>query len=229
MIKKEKEKKLAIRLRKKGLSYNEILKKVPAAKSTLSVWLQNIGIGKKQKQRLTLKRKLAQLKAQAACRKIRTDKEKAIITAAKKEVGTISRKNLWLIGTILYWAEGTKQKKNNVSQRVSFVNSDPKMVILFDKWLREICSWKKENLIYTLYIHRTANKEKDRKFWENLLKINIKKIYFKTHTPRTNRENINKNYHGLLRIDARRSTDLNRKIQGWILGINENLKIHIAR
>ena len=37
MIKKEIEKNKAIELRKNGLSYNEILKKIPAAKSTLSV------------------------------------------------------------------------------------------------------------------------------------------------------------------------------------------------
>ena len=225
MIKKEQEKKRAIELRKKGFSYNEILREVPIAKSTLSVWLKDIGIAKPQKQKLTLKRKQAQQKAQEACRKIRIEKESKIINAAKKEVGHISRKDLWLMGTIIYWAEGTKQKKNNVSQRVSFGNSDPNMVVLFDKWLREICNWNKKQLIYSISIHKTADKEKARKFWENILKIKIDRIYFKTHNPKTNRKNINEDYYGLLRIDARRSTDLNRKIWGWILGINENLKV----
>jgi len=45
--------KKAIELRKKGLSYSEILKCVPVAKSTLSLWLRSVGLSKKQRQRLT--------------------------------------------------------------------------------------------------------------------------------------------------------------------------------
>jgi len=46
MISKNKEKEIAVGLRKKGLSYNEILGLVPVSKSTLSVWLRSIGIAK---------------------------------------------------------------------------------------------------------------------------------------------------------------------------------------
>jgi len=225
MIKKTEEKQLVIELRKKGLTYNEILKEVPIAKSTLSVWLKGIGIAKSQTQRLTEKRKQAQIKASKACRDIRIVKEKDIIESAKKEIGEISKKELKLIGIILYWAEGSKQKKHNVSQRVSFGNYDPKMVLLFDRWLREICCLNTKDLVYCIYIHRTADQEKAKLFWEKLLKVRIEKIYFKNHSPKTNRRNIDDNYNGLLRIDVSRSTDLNRKINGWILGIIENLRI----
>lgn len=225
MIKKEKEKIEAVKLRKKGFSYNEILRCVPVAKSTLSEWLKDIGLAKKQKQKLTRKRKLAQQKAQKACKQARIYRENKIINAAKQEIKNLSKQDLWLIGTVLYWAEGTKQKQGNVSQRVSFGNSDPKMVVLFDKWLREICCAKKEDLIYSMYIHKTADKEKSKRLWESLLNTKIERIYFKNHKPKTNRKNIKENYHGLLRFDVRRSTDLNRKIRGWILGIITNLKI----
>ncbi len=225
MIKKEAEKQLAIQLRKQGLTYAEIMSKVDIAKSTLSVWLKDVGIAKPQTQRLTLQRKLAQIKASEACRSIRIKKENDIIGLAKKEIGNISQKELKLIGTILYWAEGSKQKKHNVSQRVSFGNYDPKMILLFDRWLREICYLKTDDLVYCIYIHRTADIERARLFWEKLLKVKIEKIYFKNHSPKTNRRNINEDYNGLLRIDVSRSTDLNRKINGWILGIIENLKI----
>lgn len=225
MIIKEKEKTVAVKLRRQGLSYSEILQKVPVAKSTLSVWLRNIGIAKEHKQRFTEKRKLAQLKAQEACREIRIKKETTIIASAKKEVGTISKRELWIIGTVLYWAEGTKQKQHNVSQKVSFNNSDPKMALLFNRWVQEICLRKKSDLTYSIYIHRTADKETARKFWEKLLHTNIDKIYFKSHNPKTNRKNINADYYGLLRIDIKKSTDLNRKIKGWILGITESIKV----
>jgi hypothetical protein len=48
----------AIQLRKKGLSYREIMAQVPVAKSTISLWLRSVGLSKRQWQRLT-KKKLA--------------------------------------------------------------------------------------------------------------------------------------------------------------------------
>ena len=52
----------AIELRKAGLTYSEILSKIPVAKSTLSDWLYSVGLSKKQKQRITEKRLAASLK-----------------------------------------------------------------------------------------------------------------------------------------------------------------------
>ena len=211
-------------MRKQGLSYNEILEKISVAKSTLSIWLRDVGIAKKQTQQLTEKRKLAQQKAQQACRNNRIKKEEEIISKAKSEVKKISQKELWLIGTTLYWAEGSKQKENNVSQGVSFGNSDPKMILLFHKWLTECCDITKERLYYRIYIHKTADLNKAKKFWSELLGEDIKKVHLKNHNPKTLWKHINNNdYNGLLRIDVTRSTDLNRKIKGWILGITDNL------
>jgi len=50
------QKELAISLRQGGRSYSEILQKVSVAKSTLSLWLREVGLSKKQHQRLTQKR-----------------------------------------------------------------------------------------------------------------------------------------------------------------------------
>jgi DNA-binding Lrp family transcriptional regulator len=225
MIQKEKEKLAAVILRKEGFSYNEILERVNVSKSTLSLWLRSIGVAKEHKQRFTEKRRLAQLKAQAACRNARIIRENRTIAAAKKEISRISNNEFFLIGIALYWAEGGKQKTHNVSQRVCFSNSDPQMVLLFNRWLKKICLKKDEELIYSIYIHQTADKEKARRFWEKLLGTKIEKMYFKSHNPKTNRKNIDKDYNGLVRIDVRKSTDLNRKIKGWIEGINKNLNI----
>jgi len=224
MIKKNQEKIEAIALRKQGLSYREILAKVSVAKSTLSVWLKDVGIAKKQVQQLTEKRKAAQRKAQQTCRNNRIKREEEIIAKAKSDVKEISQKELWLIGTTLYWAEGSKQKENNVSQGVSFGNSDPKMILLFHKWLTECCDITKERLYYRIYIHKTADLDKAKKFWSKLLNVKIEKAHLKNHNPKTVWKNVYNDYNGLLRMDVTKSTDLNRKIKGWILGITENLK-----
>ena len=46
----------AIELRKQGFSYREILKQVPVAKSTLSLWLYSVHLSVPQKQTLTQKK-----------------------------------------------------------------------------------------------------------------------------------------------------------------------------
>ncbi|NTW27462.1 MAG: hypothetical protein HGA36_03990 [Candidatus Moranbacteria bacterium] len=224
MIKKNLEKLAAIALRKQGFSYNEILQKIPVAKSTLSVWLRDIGIAKKQTQRLTEKRKVAQQKAHQTCRNNRIEKERNIISQARSEVKKISQKELWLIGIALYWAEGSKQKETNVSQGVSFGNSDPQMILLFHKWMQECCNVSKERFDYRIYIHNTADIEKAKKFWSKLLDEKIEKVHLKNHNPKTIWKNSHNDYNGLLRIDITRSTDLNRRIKGWVLGIVNNLK-----
>ena len=53
---KPEEKWKAVELRRKGLSYREILQHVPVAKSTLSLWLRTVGLSRPQTQRLTEKR-----------------------------------------------------------------------------------------------------------------------------------------------------------------------------
>ena len=50
------EKLKAIELRRRGLSYREVLRHVPVANSTLSLWLRQVGLSRTQTQRLTAKR-----------------------------------------------------------------------------------------------------------------------------------------------------------------------------
>jgi len=225
MLAKLKEKEIAIELRKQGHSYSEILKKVPVAKSTLSLWLRSVGLAEKQRQRLTEKKRRGQLKGAQAKRKQRILLTEKIKDEAVKEIGKINKREVWLIGTALYWAEGTKQKENNPSQKVRFSNFDPRMIKLFLKWLREIYSIPLENLNFEIYIHETANIEEAKKYWSNVLNLPItkfQKVRLKKHKIKTNRKNINKNYYGLLAISVKRSTNLNRKIMGWIEGICKN-------
>ena len=58
---KFKERIKAVALRKKGRSYSEIIKKIKVSKGTLSVWLKDVELTYKQKERLyiTLKQKNA--------------------------------------------------------------------------------------------------------------------------------------------------------------------------
>ena len=98
MITKTLEKEKAIALRKEGKTYSQIMKVVPVAKSTISLWFKEVGLSKEQKQVLTANRLAAAMRGGAAKRKQRIEKSAAIIRAAQSEIGPISKRELFLIG-----------------------------------------------------------------------------------------------------------------------------------
>lgn len=209
----------AIALRRQGLSYSEILKSIPVAKSTLSLWLRSVGLSKKQKQRLTEKKLLSAKRGAAKKREARIDIVKKIREEAKNEIKKLINKNFWLLGVVLYWAEGSKEKDHNISQPVCFNNSDPRMIKIFVKWLKEIIKISSNDIRFEIYIHGNGDVEKALNFWSKVVSCekNQIKVYFKKHKiKKTNRRNIGENYYGLLRIKVKKSTNLNRKISAWI-------------
>ena len=214
----------AIELRKLGKTYSEILEEIPVAKSTLTLWLREVGLGIRQKQRITQKRIEGQKRGAAAQKSKRIKKQTFLIENSQKEIGFISHRELWLIGVALYWAEGAKQKEYRPTSRTSFSNSDPKMVALFIKWAIEYLKIKKEDFILSLYVHESHKNRVDeiKKFWSHSLKLPFAffdNVYFKRNKISTKRKNTGILYYGLLRVNIRASTDLNRKITGWIKGI----------
>lgn len=222
---KEQEKQLAIRLRRKGFSYSEILKRIPVAKSTLSLWLRYVGLAKIQRQRLTEKRLRAAIRGAHAKREERLKNIKEIKEAAFRDIKTINRRELWLIGTMLYWAEGSKEKEANPGLSIEFGNSDPYMIKLFLKWLFDVFGLSRDRIKFEIYIHENHRPRMNmvKRYWANITGfnlINFQTVYFKKHKIATNRKNVGRNYHGLLRIRVRASSSLNRKIAGWIEGIN---------
>jgi uncharacterized protein Usg len=217
----------AIQLRQEGLTYSEILKKVPVAKSTLSLWLRSVRLAKKQYQKLTLKKKLSALRGSAEKKRLRIEKENKIIRKSFSEIDKLSDRENFLCGVMLYWAEGSKQKETNVSVGVEFSNSDPNMLQFYLYWLHKYLSIADEDIILDIYIHENFEKEKDMfvQYWSNKLNLPVhkfNKVYFKKNIIKTKRKNIEKNYHGQIKIGVKRSTDLNRKITGWIEGFLYN-------
>ncbi|HNY35811.1 MAG TPA: hypothetical protein PLD14_02550 [Candidatus Pacearchaeota archaeon] len=221
MISKIKEKEEAIKFRKNGFSYSEILKQIPISRSTLSLWLRSVGLAKAQFQRTTQKRIEGGLRGAAARRRNRIKITEEIKSKAIKEVKNIDIKNLWLIGIALYWAEGSKEKESGTNSGVKFSNSDHRMILLFIKWLKNSFLINSSDLIYELYIHETADIKKAQIYWSNILSISTEKIrtYLKKSKIKTIRKNTCSDYHGLIRVTVNKSTNLNRMITGWIEGI----------
>jgi hypothetical protein len=227
MILKITEKIKAIELRKSGKTYSEILKIVPVAKSTLSLWLREVGLSKVQKQTITKKRIDAAFRGAMVRKKQRIESSLKIFLESEKQIKKLSDREFWLIGTALYWAEGSKEKEYKPGSGMDFTNSDPKMVRFFVKWIEKTFKIDKSDLVFDIYIHKNYENEIDRfkRFWSKVLGIfdeNLFRVYYKKHNFKTNRKNIGNVYNGSLRVRVRSSSSKVRQINGWVMGICNN-------
>ena len=214
----------AVKLRKKGFSYSEILETVHVSQSSLSLWLHSIKLDRKQKLRLTHKSDLARKRGSQTLKNNRIARTVEIIEKAKSEIGILNNKQLMLIGIALYWAEGSKQKDHDPSKELVFSNSDPKMIRLYLKWLTECLFVPVERIVFEIYIHKSHKKSPQdlAKHWSEITGFTQSKfvrVYFKKNKIHSIRKNRGTDYSGVLRISVTKSTDLNRKVQGWIQGI----------
>ena len=224
---KSNEKEKAVKLRKEGKTYSEILVEIPIAKSTLSEWLKSVQLATPQKQRITKKRLAAARRGAEARRNTRLNELQKHIIKGRSHIGKLSARELWLVGISLYWAEGSKQRDTNLSSGVILGNSDFEMIQVFMHWLRlmhvpESAYW------FELYVHESRKTDvlAFRMWWAKQLNVpanQITRVYFKKGNIKTNRTNIGNSYHGLIRIRVKSSTILNRKINGWVHGIVASL------
>lgn len=224
---KLKEREQAIELRRQGLTYREILEKVPVAKSTLSLWLGDVGLSEKQKQRISDKKRAAALRGALRRRTDRIQLTEKITSKARTEIGKITDRELWLIGIALYWAEGAKEKEWRPGTYIDFSNSDPHMARLFIAWLIRCCGVEKENIKVSIYIHENSRGRIEAVIrhwahWTTMPKKSFGYVYFKKHNPKTKRKNIGHSYFGNVRIRVSASSTLARAVAGWVQGIHEN-------
>lgn len=228
MLSKTKEKEQVIQLRKQGLSYAEIMKQIPVAKSSVCLWLQSVGLaGFQNSYTDTEKRKSARQKAYASCRQKRLNKIEYIEKQAHEELiaHTINDDTLFFIGIMLYWAEGAKI--HTISGSVSFINTDPSMLRIFILWLNKFFNVQLTDLIFRVQIHETGNTENSKIWWSQQLNIPsnyIKHITLKKHNIiRKYTVAEQERYHGTMQITVKRSTDLIRKITGYIKSVSKIL------
>lgn len=216
----------AIDLRQKGLTYNQILKKVPVAKSTLSLWLRSFGLSTKQTQVMTKKRLSAIRRGHRKWKQMRIERVKGIVEESKAQIEQIevTSESLFLMGIMLYWAEGSKEKESKPGRSVYFSNSDPKMITFFLNWLILSIKIPEDEIQCDIYLHESHKNrvEEVRNYWINVTGLSADKfgkIYFKKNKISTRRKNTGSGYHGLVRVRVIKSSTLNRRISGWIEGI----------
>lgn len=128
-----------------------------------------------------------------------------------KENLTPLEERLRLSAVMLYWAEGYKVGRNTVD----FANSDPEMVLIFRKFLTEICGVDQKRIRCPLYCYEGQDIVNIRTYWSTLLSIpesQFTKPYIKKSAPGPRGPRM---LHGLVHIRYC-DTKLLRQILKWI-------------
>ena len=144
--------------------------------------------------------------------------------SAAAEIGELTDRELLIAGAIAYWCEGTKSKPGRRRDRVVFINRDPALIQFFIRFLFAAGSTF-EDLTFRVYIHENADAKLTELFWLKVTGARPEQFLrpvLKRHRPTTVRKNVGEGYHGCLRIDVRRSSDLYHKIEGWASAITAN-------
>ena len=150
-----------IKLRKLGWSLKEIRKVTGVGAGTAIKYTSEIKILPKYQERLKEKRK-------SSVRRKKMEEEKA-----KKEAGKIiknlSLKEKIILVSALYWAEGNKKDLN-------LINSDPELIRIFIKALREIFKVPQEDLKLSIRIYEDLNRENCLDYWGEVTGVPVEKF-----------------------------------------------------
>lgn len=201
----------ALRFRKQGNSYGDIVKKLGISKSTASYWLRNVPLSPEHRAKYYTKQ-IQILTLGPKSQKVRRSREvETILQAAKEEIKfPLSGQTLLLMGAALYWGEGSKGNSTQIT------NSDPALILFMVHWIEKVLGISSKNLKARLNIYPQQNELLIKKFWSMLTGIpfkNFGKSYVKPLNKGYKKNNL---YYGTIRVEIPKSSNIRHRIFGWI-------------
>ncbi|MBL7053300.1 MAG: hypothetical protein ISS02_01415 [Candidatus Portnoybacteria bacterium] len=214
----------AINFRKRGYSYGMIIKELGVAKSTLSNWLQKVPY--KPNKEVLKRIGEARMKNAETKRKQMLDDIRTMKQSAKKEVGKLNNRDLFMLGVGLYLGDGEKTYEN-----IRITNSDPEIIKIAMRWFQEICGFKIKNFIPSIHLYPDNDIKKTLNYWSRITGI-PKKQFNKTQIDRRSNKSKRKKRklpYGTLHLKTKNfgkkefGKSLHRRIMGWIEAVEEQL------
>lgn len=160
------EKQKAIKLRQKGESIKDIANNLCVSKSSVSVWVRNIKLNKKQLTGLSSKgvsKNVIEKRRQSRLFNEQAKREEVMFLAGG-DITKITKHELRLIGLCLYWGEGGKTNHGVV--RIS--NSDPAVIKTMISFFKEICLVKEKDFRGYIHTYSHLNAKIAKKYWSQV-------------------------------------------------------------
>lgn len=179
----------ALDMRGEGMSYSQIKEVLGVSKGTLSVWLREHPLPRERINELrgNSERRIERCRETKARK--REERMRGVHENVRLEIGSMSDKEFFIGGLLLYWAEGTKAARG----MVCMTNTDPAMLTFFIRWIKQQ-GVDQSRLKVKLHLYSDMNLEKETYFWQEVLKL--PKEAFKNPYIKTSLYNKPRNYNG---------------------------------
>lgn len=213
----------AVKLRKAGYSYSYIKRKINVSKSTLCEWLSDLPYKRNQETVEVINR--ARLMANEAQRAKKRKSIKDAGEIALKDIGKLTKRDLFMLGIGLYIGEGSK-----TINAIRVVNSDPKIIKTFIYWFKKIMNLQNINFSIRIHSYPDNNPEDLIVFWMRVTGL-PRNAFLKTYIDvrkDKKKDNFGKLPYGTAHITVRSAGHGNagafllRRILAWIDLVHQN-------
>lgn len=160
----------AQKLRDGGYSYNMIFLKLGISKSTLSNWFRDRPFNPNRE---VLNRiQYGPIKSAEKKHNLKVKEIEDLLKIGVKEIGNLSKRDLWLLGLGIYIGEGTKSY-----DIIRIANSDPMVIKIAIRWFKEVIGLSNENINIRLHLYPDNNKVICIKFWREITGLPLRNFY----------------------------------------------------
>jgi hypothetical protein len=161
------EKRKVVELRKTGKSYSEIRKSIKVSKSSLSLWLRNVILTKKQLAGLKMKKVRAVERYKKSMMQKRNNRLDVYYQNQVKKWIPLTEREEFIAGLFLYWGEGSKQNFNNIN----ITNTDPAVIRFSLHWMEKSLGIPKNQISIKLHLYKDMDIQKETRFWMKQLGV----------------------------------------------------------
>lgn len=221
----------AIKLRMTGKSYAEIQKVLTIPKSTLALWLKDVAISQKARQRLNHRIKSGHavlLKRNKMQTHLARTRARANRARGAVRISKLSDHDLLVIGTCLYWGEGHKKLRmrdgiDRMGHAISFVNADPDMVRMFIRFLRVVFDVPISAIKAQMRLYEHISEPAAKQYWMRACGIpdsNFQKTTWLVSIASKRRKPFNRLPYGTLQIEVY-DTEKFHILMGMIEGVKK--------
>ena len=165
---KVEEQRRAVELRRAGWTYAEICEELGVSRSSVSLWVRDVEVDEASLEGRRRERYLAGNLTKRPHRQHteKLDQIQQCRSEAATWLGELSQRDLFVAGIALYAGEGSKS-----DGRVTFTNSDPRMVALHIRWLRTFFTVDESRVRVRLYLHQGLDVHAAVAFWAGVTGI----------------------------------------------------------
>lgn len=162
---------LARELRREGLPYKRIAAQLGVSPSSVHLWARDTVLTEEQKQ-FNLRGPRGPQNPERVRRRAESwaAKCRAMRRVCQEEGRQTARQEdpLHRAGCMLYWAEGAKSRHT-----IQFTNSDPHMLVLFNRFLTDALRIKREDIVFTINVYTNNGMCLDEieRYWLELLDV----------------------------------------------------------